>query len=470
MRHLFLCLTLLAAAAGLLPPAAAAEPAPADRNAAAEAFSLQLVPFRDKAEAEFWRKDMTLRGYRPYLYQGRDDQGQTWYAVRIADYPTAGAAHQGLAAFKRSENMAAFVTPRDTIFPAADKNAADAAAPAPAPSAAAPQHGADLNALQAQVQALQQRMADLEKEAEARKMLRITEAEEKERESEILTAAGREYTLIPESNLGFEYGLYYDYFSSDILQDLRNAEGSRLSVERRGNHTLTNQLFTEYGLLDNLSLNFSLPFVYKYDKRSGEDDLSVTDLGDIGLGLQFQPFKAGTQWPAVIVVLNGVFPTGRSPYKINPDSELATGNGYYAAGGGLTFSKTLDPVVAYGGVNYIHPFETSDTDQRTSGLVLTEVAAGDSFGVSLGMGFALSYRTSLNLSYQYAYHFESRYHFTDGTAFDSNSWVTSSFNIGAGWRLSPRFSLYTKVDIGLTNDDPDFTFALRIPVRFDLGD
>lgn len=471
MRRLMRYLLVLAAVAFLLSEADAQENATAASPPAASRYAVQLVPFKSRPEADGWLKDMIRRGYHPYITEGRDAQGQAWYAVRIADYPTAEEARKALADFKRAESLAAFVTPQAAIFPAAAPVETAAAPPAPAPAAPAPSQGpVDLTALQHQIQALQQKVTDLEKEAEARRMLRMTEDEEKQRESEILTAAGREYTLLPRHNLNFEYDLKYEYFSADILEDLRTEDSGTLNVERRGNHIVYNQLNLEYGVLNNLSMNFGLPFVYKYDKRSGSDSREMTDLGDANLSLQYQPFKAGPTWPVLIVVVNGSFPTGRSPYKINSDTELATGNGYYAAGGGLSFSKTLDPVVAYGSVTYTHPFATTDMDQiQSDGSVLTEVAAGDTIGASLGLGFALSYRTSLNLSYQYAYHCESKYFFTDGSSTGGSSWVTSSVSIGAGWRLSPRFSVYTRVDIGLTSDDPDFIFNLRIPVRFDLG-
>ncbi len=350
--------------------------------------------------------------------------------------------------------------------------------PPPAPGAdtvaspAGPGMGTnDLDALHQQIKSLQQKVEDLEKESEARKALKISEEEKTATEKEVLSAVGREYTLIPKKQLGFEYSLDYSYFSADLLEDLRNSEGNRLAVERRGNHTLTNSLFLEKGIFSNLSLNGTLPFVYKFDERSINDSREVTDLGDASAGLQYQPFKSGGDWPAMIVFLQGSFPTGRSPYKIDPETELSTGSGYYAATGGLTFSKSIDPVVPFGSVFYTYGFPTTDVDQiQSSGLVLTEVDPGESYGFSLGMASALSYKTSMNFSYQYTYHKETEYDFTDGSAYYSNSWVTSSFSIGAGWRLSPKYSLFVKVGIGLTSDDPDFTVSFRIPVRFDLGD
>ncbi|MBI5549938.1 MAG: hypothetical protein HY911_00420 [Desulfobacterales bacterium] len=343
--------------------------------------------------------------------------------------------------------------------------------PSPTPMPTQGQENAAPDDLQQQIKALHQKVEELEKESEARKALRISEEEKASAEEQVLSAAGREYTLIPAKQLGFEYGMQYSYLSSDLLEDLRNSEGNRLAVERRGNHTFYHTLFLEKGLVNNLSINGTLPFVYKYDERSVDDDREVTDLGDASAGLQYQPFKTGGAWPDMIVILEGSFPTGRSPYKINPETELSTGNGYYATTAGLTFSKTIDPVVPFGSLFYTYAFPTSDTDQiQPGGKVLTEVDAGETLGFSLGMASALSYKTSLNFTYQYAYHTETEYAFTDGTAYESNSWVTSSFSIGAGWRLSPKFSLFVKTAIGLTSDDPDFTFSIRIPVRFNLGD
>jgi hypothetical protein len=367
--------------------------------------------------------------------------------------------------------LLAATVPSAPFHAQADTGSEPAGAGGPSPPTTPRQEDTDLDSLHKQLKSLQQKVDELEKESEARKVLKASEEEQASKETEVLSAAGREYTLIPKDQLGFEYGLQYDYFSADLLEDLRNSEGNRLAVERRGNHTLINTLFLEKGVLNNLSINGTLPFVYKYDQRSVGEDREVTDLGDISAGLQYQPFKTGGAWPSMIVVLEGSFPTGRSPYKINPETELSTGNGYYATTAGVTFSKTLDPVVSFGSLYYTHAFPTTDTDQiQPSGKVLTEVDPGETFGFSVGMGYALSYKTSMNFTYQYAYHKESQYDFTDGTSYDSNSWVTSSFSIGAGWRLSPKYSLFVRASIGLTSDDPDFTFSIRIPVRFDLGD
>jgi hypothetical protein len=480
-------------------------PSAAEQQAAI--YTVQLVPFAERTEAQAMLTQLTAKGYQAFIYESARDQAHPWYAVRMGRYVDLDAARQALIQFKRSERMPAFITPSTSLTPLAavpGENRAPgqppqfasailptsaATAPSemessnpstvtagpsqgPDPDQTTPPSGAsDLQAIQQKLDALNQKVGDLEQEAEARKILRMSEEEQAEREKEILSAAGREYTLIPKGRLGVEYNFQYDYMSSDVLEDLRNGEGSRLAAERRGNHTLTNTILMETGLRDNLTVNGSIPYVYKYDTWGQEEERQVTDLGDVSLGLQYQPVKASSTGLSTIVNLGGSFPTGRSPYKIDPNNDLATGGGCYTASAGLTFSKTLDPVVAFGNLNYTYRFRTVDADQRQSnGKILTEIDPSDSIGFSLGMGYALSHKTSLNLSYQYAFHMGTDYKFDDGTSTDSGTWISSMFSIGAGWRLSPRYSLFVRTDIGLTNDDPDFSFSMRIPVQFDLGE
>ncbi len=508
LAHRIIRVCALLAAVTWAPPVVAQE-APLSVSSEQEAviYTVQLVPFTERAEAQAVLAQLSAKGYQAYIYESASDQERRWFAVRMGRYADLSEARQALIEFKRSERMPAFITPSTALMPLAASSGEDrtpgrspraseaplpttSALPSPAMGAADQSSSAaglsnspnpiqttplsgesDLQTLRQQLQSLNQKVADLEQEAEARKVLRMSEEEQNERQKEILSAAGREYTLIPKGRLGVEYNFQYDYMSSDVLQDLRNGEGSRLTAERRGNNTLTNTLLVETGLRDNLTVNGSIPYVYKYDTWGQEEERQVTDLGDISLGMQYQPVKASSTGLSTIVNLSGSIPTGRSPYKIDPNNDLATGNGCYTASAGLTFSKTLDPVVAFGNLHYTYRFQTEDADQRqSSGKILTEIEPSDSLGFSLGMGYALSHKTSLNLSYQYAFHFGTEYRFDDGTTADSGTWVSSMFSIGAGWRLSPRYSLFVRTDIGLTNDDPDFSFSVRIPVQFDLGE
>lgn len=308
-----------------------------------------------------------------------------------------------------------------------------------------------------QMEELRQELRKMQNEMEARKKLEVTEEEKEKKAEDILSAAGREYTLIRKGILGIEYSLNYSYFSGDVIKDAA-------VVEKRSNHNITNQAYVEYGLKENFSVNGTLPFCYKYNKVGTDHSQEATDLGDISLGAQYQPYKAGGDLPVTILSAGVIFPTGSSPYKINPDTSLSTGSGFYGLNAGASFSKTMDPLIAFANLNYTYNFEASGLDQNwADGRKLTSVDPGSSIGLGMGFGYALSYKASLNLSAQLAYTFTNVYHFSNAADYRNGSYMSASFGIGTGWRITPARSISLKLGIGLTNNDPDFSFTARVP-------
>ncbi|GFO56402.1 hypothetical protein GMSM_34090 [Geomonas sp. Red276] len=311
--------------------------------------------------------------------------------------------------------------------------------------------------IEQQMEDLRQELRKMQSEMEARKKLEVTEEEKEKKAEDILTAAGREYTLIKKGNIGLEYSLNYSYFSGDVIKDAA-------VVEKRSNHNITNQVYTEYGLKENLSVNATLPFCYKFNKVGSDASQEASDLGDVSVGMQYQPYKAGGDMPVTILSAGASFPTGSSPYKINTENSLATGAGFYSLNAGASLSKTIDPLVAFANLIYTYSFEASDLDQNWSnGSKLTSVDPGSSVALALGFGYALSYKASLNMSAQFAYNYSNVYHFSNGTDFRNGSSTSATFNIGTGWRITPARSISLKLGIGLTNNDPDFSFTVRVP-------
>lgn len=317
-----------------------------------------------------------------------------------------------------------------------------------------------------QLQELKEKVERMEKEAEARKALKVTEKEAREEEAAILQAAGREYSLLRAGLLEMEYKFNYAYHSYDVLS--RSEEGST-RLAHHANHNLYNHIVAEVALLDNLTMDADAAFVYKYDKVSEDDSEEVHDLGDSSVGFKYQPFKAGNGWPSPILHLRGTLPASRGDYEINPETELSTGSGLYAASAGFSIYHPFDPVSAFASLNYKHRFEKDDLKQRRGSRILTEVDPGDRISGALGFGYALSYKVSLSLSFSYTYGLNTEYQWQNGSTTDSGDIVYSSLNLSTNWRLSPKQSIIVGVGTGFTDDDPDFTFSLRIPLQFDLS-
>lgn len=465
-------------------------------------YTVQVAACERLDSAESIVKDLNAEGYSPYIQQTADQSGKTWFLVRLEDFSLKEAAEAAANEFNANTGSTAVVTttaaaaepvqptaeaeavspslstqevakpsePEPIVVPPAPASPPQPAIVQPAEQAPAvmaaneqPQPDRRLDELQQEMESLQEEMKQLREQQEARRKLEITEDEKTAKEKEILQAAGREYTTMKSNTLGLELNFNYQYYSYDVLNQATE-------VEQNANHNLTSSIFTEYAVLDNLTLNLNVPFSYKWNRTGTDVAKEVTDLGDVSMGFQYQPLRSGGALPTTILFGSFTFDMGRSPYEINIDEDLATGNGYYSASAGLSMSKTIDPIIAFGNVSYNYTFKAEDLSQPRNGLTLIEVDPGDSISGTLGMGFALSYNVSMNFSYQYTYRFSSTYTWEEIADTHSGSQTQSMLYIGTGWRFTPKTSLNMKVGIGLTDEDPDFVVSFRLPFEFDLSD
>lgn len=319
----------------------------------------------------------------------------------------------------------------------------------------------DREAIYRELQELREKVEQLEKEAEARKELRMTEEEKRQREEDILEAAGREFTLLEEGMLSMDLNVSYSYYSSDIIRE-------NYEVEYQANHNLVHSLAVSTALLKNLSVSATFPFVYKYDRMGTEREKTVTDVGDISVGVKHQPWKANNRWPSPIFNLNLSMPTGRGQYEIDPDQDLGTGSGLYSLSAGASLSHPIDPVNVFGGLSYGYSFERDDIGQNRQQGRLEKVDPGQSISANMGFGYALSYRTSLSISYSYTYSFPTDYHWADGRITSGRETISSSLTLSTSWRINPKRTIIIGVSQGLTNDSQDFGLSLRLPLEFNL--
>ncbi|HEX9206683.1 MAG TPA: hypothetical protein VF851_00475, partial [Steroidobacteraceae bacterium] len=56
----------------------------------------------------------------------------------------------------------------------------------------------------------------------------------------------------------------------------------------------------------------------------------------------------------------------------------------------------------------------------------------------------------------------------DGMVVDGSDRVSAVLNLGASSLLAPGVLLQVHAGVGLTEDAPDYTFSISLPVRFDL--
>ena len=316
--------------------------------------------------------------------------------------------------------------------------------------------------LEQEVRELRQEIDKIRSENEARKRLEVPEEEKSKSVEDILSAAGRQYSLLKKGMVSLSYSFNYSYFSGDVFD-------ASTHVERRSNHNLTNTITAEYALLNNVTVSTNIPFCYKYNEVQTQRAQDATDFGDISLGVTFEPFKSGRNIPTTIFNVSASFPTGSSPYKVNLNNSLPTGSGTYSLSGGVSLSKVLDPLVAYGSLSYSYGLSEGNLNQYWEKTArLTRVDPGSNIGLALGFGYALSYQASLNMSAQFTYSFNSKYTINETATAESGTSLSSMFNIGTGWRITPARSLYVSLSLGLTNNDPDVGLTFKLPYEFSL--
>jgi outer membrane protein W len=166
--------------------------------------------------------------------------------------------------------------------------------------------------------------------------------------------------------------------------------------------------------------------------------------------------------------LGAVFPTGRSPYKINSSTELSTGNGLYQLSFSTSFSKQVDPLVFFWSLGYSYPFDFNLQDLSTTQLstyTLNKVDPGSTINASLGWGYALSYANSLNMSVNYQYAFSSTLKYAEITKnIETGDQVSATFNLGMGFMVTPKTVMSASLGYSLTST----AFSLNVRVPFDF--
>jgi len=287
---------------------------------------------------------------------------------------------------------------------------------------------------------------------------------------EVFTSNERQYSLIKQGVISAYYDLDYTYYR-DTRIDLALADNSsqlnRLRIEEDANHTLTNSFTFQYGVLDNLTLSATVPFVAKSEIVR---DTTAAGLGDISLGARWEPFPLKQGRLPLVLFGNLSSKTGDSPYEIGLD-ELSTGKGYYSAGIGASTRKYIDPVVLFASASANYGFKETGLNQaRGSGAkgprYLESFDPGISGGFSFGFAYSFNYDVSLTMSYQQSFNMDAEFQFDTGESYKSPDQSSAMLSFALGVRVSPETIVNGTVGIGLTEDAPDVSLGLSFPLDF----
>jgi hypothetical protein len=172
--------------------------------------------------------------------------------------------------------------------------------------------------------------------------------------------------------------------------------------------------------------------------------------GDVSVGVAKTLLREnGGWWPDVVGRLRWDTDTGKSS-----DGGVALGGGgFNEVAGSLSVVKRQDPLAFVAGVSYERAFENNN------------VRPGDEVGFSIGTVLAASPETSLSLSLSQGFSDEVE---LDGRSIDGTDQVNGVLSIGAASILGHGLFVNTSVDIGLTDDAPDYAVRASVPIRFNV--
>lgn len=245
--------------------------------------------------------------------------------------------------------------------------------------------------------------------------------------------------------------------------------------------TIVETMAVRYGITSRLEAEIRIPYLYRRDRievvqQRDEGivrriDLEQDDIGDIEFGLRYQINPLRPLQPIWIAQLRVKSDTGRSPFEIPFDefgvaTGLATGSGFWGVQPGISFLLPSDPVVLFGGLSYLWNIP-GNVDRDIGGVFVGRVDPGDSINANLGFGFALNPRFSFSLGYRHSYIFPTSTELGE-TIQRSNRASVGVFSFGMSYRVTERETLNFGFGFGVTDDAPDVSVSLRLPLDVQL--
>jgi hypothetical protein len=231
-------------------------------------------------------------------------------------------------------------------------------------------------------------------------------------------------------DLGFAYG---------------RAERSSYPALRIDQRSLVATLAARYGLRNDLQITGRVPSVHRristelIPTLGASTTESQSHVGDLGVSLLGVAAHERMGRPNVIWSV---------------DTLLPTGPGDAGLGGGMVFSKSYDPVVLFGGLNYLRGLRVDAADSR-------RVLARSNFGFTLGYAYAIN--EAVALSSVLAGTFRNAAASGDGL---KPARDTYQLQLGMTWQIGNGLYLEPSASISLGGTAPDFTLSFNLPFSF----
>jgi hypothetical protein len=242
----------------------------------------------------------------------------------------------------------------------------------------------------------------------------------------------RGLSILPSGQWEITPGLAWVHSGSDRLRS------------RRDDYLAT--LEARVGLPGEMMFGIGVPYFLKADREYGDN----RGFGDLSFRVWKQLLAQDDATPSLVGSLAYRAPTGE-----DSDDLVPLGSEFHRLGLNVNASKSIDPLVLYGGLAYAYSF--SET------IAGRDYRPGDSISIRGGTSLAISPAITGNLGLSLAFVDEAE---LDGNQLEGSEQTIGLLEIGMGFTLSKRYFLTLTSDIGITDDAPDFALGLALPTRF----
>lgn len=296
----------------------------------------------------------------------------------------------------------------------------------------------------------------------------------------------RSGVLLKGGSIEVEPGFTYSHYSSNLisidgfafLPVLVIGQIESLRIER---DIFQPTLTLRYGILDNLQADVTVPYRFERDRfvRQVEDlpreEQSISDhgLSDVEFGLSYQLLYEQGWIPDLIVAARAKAPTGKSLFDIGGAgtnvTELVMGSGVWSVRSSVTAIKSLDPAILIFTAGYTHSlgrdFTVLVADPQTNAVPRrTTFEPGGTVDYGLAVAVAMNPVFAINLQLQQRITLDT--HLAGIGKVEGSFSNQADIRFGFGWALTQKMVLNFTAAAGLTEDTPDLTVSLALPVKF----
>lgn len=201
------------------------------------------------------------------------------------------------------------------------------------------------------------------------------------------------------------------------------------------------------GLPGGWMLGAGVPILY----RDIDDIGNNSGVGDVSATVWKSLFTQLGSRPSLVASLRYAAPTGDDI----GDDDVPLGTGFHRVTARLSTVKTIDPIAFFGDLSYTHYI-----DDTISGA---DVDRSDAVGFGLGANLAVTPGVSLGAGLDFAFEDEVA---VNGTDVRGSSTTLGQVELTAGILLSRNVFLNLTGAFGITDDSPDVTLGMSLPIRF----